>query len=91
MEQVLDGGAVICLPTTTSPAPLRGQPVAERHTLRLRNSQLTSVAGLTGLPQLTLPLAEVNGFPVGFSLMGRKGSDLSLVALAGEFEAALGR
>ena len=88
MEQVLGGDAVICLPTTIGPAPLLGQRVLERHTLRLRNSQLTSVAGLSGLPQLTMPLAETGGLPVGFSLLGPRGSQTSLIALARELEAA---
>ena len=89
MEQVLGGGAVVCLPTTIGPAPLLGQRVSERHNLRLRNSQLTSVAGLTGAPQLTLPLAEAEGLPVGFSLMGPRGSDAALIRLAREFESSL--
>ena len=46
MNEVFDGGdVVVCLPTTVSPAPLLGQRVSERHTLRLRNSALTSIAG----------------------------------------------
>ena len=89
MDQLLAEGAVVCLPTTVSPAPLLGQRVSERHALRLRNSQLTSIAGLSGLPQLNLPLMEADGKPVGFSLMGARGSDDALIALAQEFEAAL--
>ena len=91
MQEVLHDGAVVCLPTTIGPAPLRGQRVSERHTLRLRNSQLTSVAGLSGLPQISLPLAEVEGAPVGISLMGPRGADMELVSLAQEFTASLGQ
>ena len=89
MDEILQDGAVICLPTTVAPAPQLGQRVSDRHTLRLRNSQLTSVAGLTGLPQLNLPLAETSAGPVGFSLMGARGSDLALIDLAREFQASL--
>ena len=89
MNDTLEGGAVICLPTTVAPAPRRGQRVSERHTLRLRNSQLTSVAGLSGVPQLSLPLAETSAGPVGFSLMGPRGSDTALIALGQEFQASL--
>ncbi|MCH7521901.1 MAG: amidase [Candidatus Marinimicrobia bacterium] len=91
MDQILAGGGVVCLPTTVSPAPLLGQRVSDRHALRLRNSQLTSIAGLSGLPQISLPLTEVEGKPVGFSLMGPRGSDEALISLAQEFETALGR
>ncbi len=85
MNEVFDGGdAVVCLPTTVSPAPLIGQRVSERHTLRLRNSALTSIAGNTGRPQISLPLAEVDGLPVGLSLLGDYGADERLIELARE-------
>ena len=42
----------------------------------------TAVAGLAGLPQLSLPLAGREGAPLGLSLMGPAGSDASLVRLA---------
>ena len=89
MNEVFDGGDVVmCLPTTVSPAPLLGQRVSERHTLRLRNSALTSIAGNTGRPQISLPLAEVDGLPVGLSLLGDYGADERLIELAREIAAA---
>ena len=85
IREVYSGGdVVVCLPTTIGPAPPVGQRVSERHTLRLRNSALTSVAGNTGRPQLNLPLAEVGGLPVGLSLLGDYGADEQLIALAVE-------
>ena len=85
MNEVFDGGdVVVCLPTTVSPAPLLGQRVSDRHTLRLRNSALTSIAGNTGRPQINLPLAEVDGLPVGLSLLGADGADEQLIQLARE-------
>ena len=77
-----DGATAVCLPTTIGPAPLAGQPVSERHALRLRNSALTSIAGNTGRPQITLPLAAVDGLPVGLSLLGDYGADERLLELA---------
>ena len=86
MDQVFAGEeTVVCLPTTVAPAPPVGQKVSDRHALRLRNSALTSVAGNTGRPQLTIPAAVVNGLPVGLSLLGNHRSDPSLIALAREF------
>ena len=83
MNSVLQGGGtVVCLPTTISPAPPTGQAVSQRHELRLRNSALTSIAGNTGRPQISLPLAEVSGLPVGLSLLGDRGADEALIALA---------
>ena len=80
MNEIFRGGnKVLCLPTTISPAPPTGQPVSLRHEVRLRNSALTSVAGNTGRPQLSLPLAQVDGLPVGLSLMGDRGADEALI------------
>ena len=88
-EVFADGATVVCLPSTVAPAPPIGQKVSERHSLRLRNSALTSIAGNTGRPQLSLPVAEVDGLPVGLSLLGDRGSDEMLIALALELAAAL--
>jgi amidase len=43
---------------------------------------LTCIAGTTGGPQINLPLAEVGGLPIGLSLIGARGSDEMLIALA---------
>ncbi len=89
MNEVFGGDdAVMCLPTTIGPAPPVGQRVSDRHVLRLRNSALTSIAGNTGRPQLSLPLAEVDGLPVGLSLLGAHGADEQLIALAAELSAS---
>jgi amidase len=40
------------------------------------------IAGLAGLPQVSLPLATLDGLPLGFSLVGPWGSDRQLLALA---------
>ncbi len=85
-EVFQDGETVVCLPTTVGPAPPLGQAVSARHTLRLRNSALTSIAGNTGRPQLSLPLAEVDGLPIGLSLLGDHGADEQLIAIAVEIE-----
>ena len=85
MNEVFAGGdTVVCLPSTVGPAPPIGQPVSERHSLRLRNSALTSIAGNTGRPQLSLPIGDVEGLPLGLSLLGDPGSDEALIALANE-------
>jgi amidase len=90
MDQVFaDNGTIVCLPTTVAPAPPVGQKVSERHALRLRNSALTSIAGNTGRPQISLPVAEVRGLPVGLSLLGNRGGDEMLIMLARDIAAAL--
>ena len=49
---------------------------------RNRALQMLCVAGLAGLPQLSLPWATRLGAPLDLSLVGPPGSDRSLVALA---------
>ena len=41
-----------------------------------------SIAGVAGLPQVTLPLARVDDCPAGLSLVGPPGSDEHLMTLA---------
>lgn len=44
--------------------------------------RLLCLAGLVGLPQVTFPAGTVDGAPFGLSLIGPRGSDISLIALA---------
>ena len=84
MSQVLTDGVLLCLPTCPAPAPETGQTLAERRACRQRILTLTCIAGTTGSPQISLPLAEVNGLPVGLSLIGGRGADELLIGFAEE-------
>jgi amidase len=80
-------GAVLCMPTTPFPAPSRGLSLSTLEPLRARIASLTAHGGLTGVPQVSVPGATVNGLPVGLSLVGAPGTDTTLVALARALEA----
>jgi amidase len=80
--QWLDAGAVLCLPTAPCVAPLRGQPRSVMWPLRSRVLALTCIAGTLGAPQLSVPLASVDGLPVGLSFIAAPGGDETLLALA---------
>ena len=56
--------------------------------LRARMSCLTAHGGLTGVPQVSVPGASVDGLPVGLSILGARGCDASLVAVAKAMEAS---
>ena len=45
-------------------------------------STLTTIAGTLGTPQLSMPLGDVDGLPVGLSIMGARGKDDVLLAVA---------
>lgn len=80
LDAVLRDG-LLCIPTAPGPAPRRGDRGAIRG-LWSRVSPLTCVAGLCGLPQLTIPVADGAGAPVGVSLVAGAGEDERLLALA---------
>jgi amidase len=84
MAALLADDTVVCLPTTPTPAPLRGGRLSTRNLLRPRISMLTCIAGTAGAPQLSLPLAEVDGLPIGLSLLGPRGADEMLIAFGYE-------
>ena len=84
---LLPPGTILCMPTTPFPAPEKGLPLAALDPLRARISCLTSHGGLTGVPQVSVPGAAVDGLPVGLSVLGRRGSDATLVAVARAMEA----
>nr|WP_314624213.1 amidase [uncultured Noviherbaspirillum sp.] len=75
-----DGVAV--LPSAASVAPLLDASGAEVDAVRGRTFRITCVAGLAGLPQVSLPFVAASGLPVGISLLGPAGSDLALIELA---------
>ena len=78
-------GTVVALPTSPSIAP-QARSRQPRRWMRsgCRVMRLTSLAGLGGLPQVTIPAGTVAGCPVGFSLMGWAGGDEALLDLACE-------
>jgi amidase len=83
VERILGDDGVICLPTSPRVAPLCGTPT-DRVEVEYRNQamRLLCIAGLSGLPQISLPMAAIDGLPLGLSLIGPRNSDRALIALA---------
>ncbi len=79
---ILGRDGVLLMPTMPDIAPLVSEPEAALEDYRNRAIRLLCVAGLSGFPQLSLPLASRSGAPLGISLLGPAGSDRSLVRLA---------
>jgi amidase len=90
LAELLEDDVVLCLPTTATSA----RPLNERLSIRQEVQEATyclvTIASAIGAPQISLPLAEVDGLPVGLSLMGARGTDESLMELAREIALELG-
>jgi amidase len=86
MAWLLPPGTILCLPTTPFPAPPRGEKLSVLDPLRDRITCLCAQGGLAGHPQVSLPGATVDGLPVGLSIIGPRGSDATLVAVARAME-----
>ena len=75
-------GTVMALPTAPCIAPRTDTPQSELESFRVRVMRLTCIAGLAGLPQVTVPAGTVAGCPVGLSFVGWAGGDEALLDLA---------
>jgi amidase len=82
MAEMLEGETVLALPTVPSIALLRNSPPKVLDELRARALPVLCIAGLARLPQVSLPLAELEGCPLGLSLIAAPGKDTLLLKLA---------
>ena len=90
LRPLLAGGAVLIYPTSPCPAPLLTASLAEQDLVRAATVGVTAIAGLAGLPEVTLPVGSVRGAPVGLSLTAGHGYDRGLLAFAKTAMAAIG-
>jgi amidase len=82
VADLLAGDGVLLLPTVPAIAPKKGIGDAEAPALRERIFRLTCIAPMLGFPQVTMPLATLDGCPIGLSLLGPPGGDAMLLATA---------
>ncbi len=82
VHSLLGDDGLMVLPSAASLAPLRNADPADVDAVRLRTMAITCIAGLCGLPQVSLPLRAPTGEILGVSLLGPAGSDLALIRLA---------
>jgi amidase len=82
LRDLLSPGTMLILPTTPCAAPLLDASLADMEAFRARTMNLTCIAGLGGLPQLSIPACSVNDCSVGISLLGWRGADEELLDVA---------
>jgi amidase len=79
---MLGDDTTMVLPAVPGPAPLKATPQSDLDGWRRRALDMLCPAGMAGLPQVVVPAAEVDGAPMGISLLGPRGSDGMLMSLA---------
>jgi amidase len=84
-------GTILALPTTPGVAPRADVPSDSLESFRANVMRLTCIAGLSGLPQVTIPIGSVSGCPVGLSFIGWAGADEVLLDLAVRLSRHCGR
>ena len=76
-------GTVMVVPSAPCPAISNQSSADEQDAFRSNAMATNAIAGLSGLPQVSLPAAVVGGEgPVGLSLVGWAGGDEALLGLA---------
>jgi amidase len=78
VRAMLADGVGLVIPTTPRIALRKNAPPSEYSDFYQRALTITSIAGHTGLPQISVPVADVDGCPVGLSIVGSAGHDRAL-------------
>ncbi|MCO7126936.1 amidase [Sporolactobacillus shoreicorticis] len=78
LRTFLRADGVLIIPTTYGSAPKRDASFEESEKVRARTMKLTCIAGVSGLPQVTVPLNDC-GRPLGLSFVSGYGTDRKLL------------
>ena len=81
VDELLGGGDTVIVMPTAPVSPKRDASNAEVEDFRARTMGLTCISGLSGCPQISLPLAEADA-PIGISLLAAHGGDETLLDMA---------
>ncbi|SDV48846.1 amidase [Chitinasiproducens palmae] len=82
MSEALSDGRYWLMPTVPDAAPRLDEPPSSVEGTRARAQQMLCVAGLAGLPQVSMPWLTLDGAPLGVSLIGARGDDEGVLAAA---------
>jgi amidase len=79
MQQLLGEDKLLLIPTTPGIAPLCQLSGDEIEKRRSQTMQLSCIAGLAGLPQVTIPLIGDDGLPIALSIIAGRNQDKRLL------------
>lgn len=86
LSQLLGQHTLLVIPTTPSVAPLKGASGEALERVRTQTMKLSCIAGLSGFPQVTIPMKNAQGLPIAVSFIANRGADRALL----QFVAKLG-
>ena len=75
INKTLPEGDIAIFPTTPFSAPYCGQSDADLGADRKKIMEITSIAGMTSRPEISIPIFKGKTGPVGFSILGWENSD----------------
>ncbi|AMX99602.1 amidase [Mesorhizobium ciceri] len=81
LSSLAGSGTALVFPTAPSVALPLGMAGEALEAYRSRSISMLCTAGLSGLPQISMPIAEVEGLPFGISILGPRNSEMALLAL----------
>ncbi|MEK5108869.1 amidase [Cytobacillus sp. FSL K6-0129] len=79
LSSLLKEDGILVIPTAPGVAPLKNLPSEELEQYRNQLMQLTCIAGITGLPQVTIPFENKDGLPIGLSFIANHHQDIALI------------
>ena len=93
IEAALADGDVLVCPTMRAPAPRAGEPRVtiggKPYALHTGVTNFTQPFNLAGLPAISIPwTTSKDGVPIGIQLVGRRGDDWRILAIAERLERA---
>jgi amidase len=86
LESMMSNDAIILMPTVPGPAPALCSSATALADERAKAQQFVSAAGLARLPQVSMPWINVDGAPVGLSLIGARFNDGTVIHAARQLE-----
>lgn len=84
VDALVEDGGVLCMPTAASVAPLRTASLEEISATRLQSTKMLCISPLSGTPQINLPMIKQHDVPLGLTLIGARGTDLTIVDFAAD-------
>lgn len=82
IHKLIGESGILIAPVVHGSAPRLDDNAEAQDAYRHEAMVFLQVAGMAGLPQLVIPAGKVDGAPLGLSLIGSRGMDRALIALA---------